>query len=79
MKLKARRLPYSFLQTGLDPFAEEMGAQLQRTAFSVNVKERLDFSCALVDADGELLVNAQHIPVHLGSMGICTPTCEGLY
>lgn len=51
--------------------AEEMGVQLQRTAFSVNVKERLDFSCALLDADGELLVNAQHIPVHLGSMGIC--------
>ena len=51
--------------------AEEMGVQLQRTAFSVNVKERLDFSCALLDANGELLVNAQHIPVHLGSMGIC--------
>jgi 5-oxoprolinase (ATP-hydrolysing) len=51
--------------------AEEMGVQLQRTAFSVNVKERLDFSCALLDSEGELLVNAQHIPVHLGSMGIC--------
>lgn len=51
--------------------AEEMGAQLQRTAFSVNVKERLDFSCALLDADAELLVNAPHIPVHLGSLGIC--------
>ncbi len=52
--------------------AEEMGAQLRRTAFSVNVKERLDFSCALVDAAGDLLVNAPHIPVHLGSLGICT-------
>ncbi len=51
--------------------ADEMGVQLQRTAFSVNVKERLDFSCALLDPDGQLLVNAQHIPVHLGSMGIC--------
>ncbi|TDE11626.1 hydantoinase B/oxoprolinase family protein [Dyadobacter psychrotolerans] len=51
--------------------ADEMGVQLQRTAFSVNVKERLDFSCAMLDADGDLLVNAQHIPVHLGSMGIC--------
>lgn len=51
--------------------AEEMGAQLQRTAFSVNVKERLDFSCAILDADAELLVNAPHIPVHLGSLGIC--------
>lgn len=51
--------------------AEEMGAQLQRTAFSVNVKERLDFSCALLDAEAELLVNAPHIPVHLGSLGLC--------
>ncbi len=51
--------------------AEEMGAQLQRTAFSVNVKERLDFSCALLDADADLLVNAPHIPVHLGSLGLC--------
>jgi 5-oxoprolinase (ATP-hydrolysing) len=51
--------------------AEQMGVQLQRTAFSVNVKERLDFSCALLDASGDLIVNAQHIPVHLGSMGIC--------
>ena len=49
--------------------AEEMGAQLQRTAFSVNVKERLDFSCALLDPNGYLLVNAPHIPVHLGSLG----------
>ena len=51
--------------------AEEMGAQLQRTAFSVNVKERLDFSCALLDSDAELLVNAPHIPVHLGRLGVC--------
>ncbi len=51
--------------------AQEMGAVLQRTSFSVNVKERLDFSCALLDADGYLIVNAPHIPVHLGSMGVC--------
>ncbi|MEM1326618.1 MAG: hydantoinase B/oxoprolinase family protein [Bacteroidota bacterium] len=51
--------------------AEEMGVQLQRTAFSVNIKERLDFSCAILDADAQLLVNAPHIPVHLGSLGIC--------
>ena len=51
--------------------AEEMGAQLQRTAFSVNVKERLDFSCALLNARAELVANAPHIPVHLGSLGIC--------
>ncbi|MBX2899230.1 MAG: hydantoinase B/oxoprolinase family protein [Cyclobacteriaceae bacterium] len=51
--------------------AQEMGALLQRTSFSVNVKERLDFSCALMDAEGYLIVNAPHIPVHLGSMGVC--------
>ncbi len=51
--------------------AEEMGALLQRTAFSVNVKERLDFSCALLDRRGDLIVNAPHIPVHLGALGIC--------
>lgn len=51
--------------------AEEMGALLERTSFSVNVKERLDFSCALLDADGYLVVNAPHIPVHLGSLGVC--------
>lgn len=51
--------------------AQGMGALLQRTAFSVNVKERLDFSCALLDASGRLIVNAPHIPVHLGSLGVC--------
>lgn len=51
--------------------AQEMGALLQRTSFSVNIKERLDFSCALLDAGGFLVVNAPHIPVHLGSMGVC--------
>jgi 5-oxoprolinase (ATP-hydrolysing) len=51
--------------------AEQMGAMLQRTSFSVNIKERLDFSCALHDAKGYLVVNAPHIPVHLGSLGIC--------
>jgi len=49
--------------------AEEMGVALQATATSVNIKERLDFSCAIFDADGALIANAPHIPVHLGSMG----------
>jgi len=49
--------------------AEEMGVALQSTATSVNIKERLDFSCAIFDADGALIANAPHIPVHLGSMG----------
>jgi 5-oxoprolinase (ATP-hydrolysing) len=48
--------------------AEQMGRQLQNTAHSVNIKERLDFSCALFDAAGDLIANAPHIPVHLGSM-----------
>src|ERR1700733_8138307 len=48
--------------------AEEMGITLQRVAFSANIKERRDFSCALFDASGELLAQAAHIPVHLGSM-----------
>ena len=51
--------------------ADNMGALLQRTSLSVNVKERLDFSCALLDAKGELIANAPHIPVHLGSLGVC--------
>jgi 5-oxoprolinase (ATP-hydrolysing) len=49
--------------------AEQMGLRLQNTAVSVNIKERLDFSCALFDGDGNLIANAPHIPVHLGSMG----------
>ena len=48
--------------------AEQMGLQLQNTAYSVNIKERLDFSCALFDATGSLIANAPHMPVHLGSM-----------
>jgi 5-oxoprolinase (ATP-hydrolysing) len=49
--------------------AEQMGAALESTAQSVNIKERLDFSCALFDPDGNLIANAPHMPVHLGSMG----------
>ena len=48
--------------------AEQMGLRLQNTAYSVNIKERLDFSCALFSATGELIANAPHMPVHLGSM-----------
>jgi 5-oxoprolinase (ATP-hydrolysing) len=49
--------------------AEQMGVTLANTAYSVNIKERLDFSCALFDAQGNLIANAPHMPVHLGSMG----------
>ncbi|HEX2100659.1 MAG TPA: hydantoinase B/oxoprolinase family protein, partial [Candidatus Synoicihabitans sp.] len=67
--------------TGVDPvmlevfnslfmsIAEQMGLRLENTAYSVNIKERLDFSCALFDAQGQLIANAPHLPVHLGSMG----------
>ena len=51
--------------------AEDMGTVLQNTATSVNIKERLDFSCAIFDAEGGLVANAPHMPVHLGSMGDC--------
>ena len=48
--------------------AEQMGGVLQNTSYSVNIKERLDFSCAIFDTQGDLVANAPHIPVHLGSM-----------
>jgi 5-oxoprolinase (ATP-hydrolysing) len=57
--------------------AENMGAMLQRTSLSVNIKERLDFSCALISPDGYLVANAPHIPVHLGSLGVCVRSLEG--
>lgn len=57
--------------------AEEMGVALQATATSINIKERLDFSCALFDAEGALIANAPHIPVHLGSMGDSIRTIIG--
>jgi 5-oxoprolinase (ATP-hydrolysing) len=50
---------------------DEMGSMLRRTAVSTNVKERLDYSCAMLDAAGRLVVNAPHIPVHLGALGEC--------
>ena len=49
--------------------AEQMGSVLENTSYSVNIKERLDFSCAIFDRQGELIANAPHMPVHLGSMG----------
>ena len=55
----------------LESIARDMGETLRRTALSVNVKERLDYSCGIVDAHGRLVVNAPHMPVHLGAMGDC--------
>lgn len=58
---------------------DEMGRLLERSAFSTNVKERMDFSCALLDAEGFLIANAPHIPVHLGALGVCVRSvCEAL-
>jgi 5-oxoprolinase (ATP-hydrolysing) len=57
--------------------AREMGEMLRRTAVSTNVKERLDFSCAVLDSKGHLVVNAPHIPVHLGAMGLCVRALRG--
>ncbi len=55
----------------LGSIATDMGEQLRRTAVSPNIKDRLDFSCGLLDADGFLVVNAPHIPIHLGALGVC--------
>ncbi len=55
--------------------AEEMGARLQRAAFSPNIKERRDFSCAVFDASGSLVAQAAHIPVHLGAMPLSVKAC----
>lgn len=54
-----------------DHLVREMGTMLQRSAISTNVKERADFSCALLDGKGELITSAPHIPVHLGALGLC--------
>lgn len=55
----------------IESFASEMGELLRRTAVSVNVKERLDFSCGVLDSAGRLVANAPHVPVHLGALGAC--------
>jgi 5-oxoprolinase (ATP-hydrolysing) len=59
------------LTNRLGAIVREMGERLRRMALSTNVKERLDFSCALLDAEGRLVVSAPHIPVHLGALGVC--------
>jgi len=64
----AERIELAVFESRLAALCETMGAVLRRSAFSPNIRDRLDFSCALFDADGELLNQATHIPVHLGSM-----------
>lgn len=63
--------PDEILLNRLTVLAKDMGHRLAATAVSVNIRERLDFSCAFVDARGELAVHAPHVPVHLGSLGVC--------
>lgn len=59
--------------------AGNMGAMLRRTSLSVNIRERLDFSCALLDSKGYLVANAPHIPVHLGGLGVCVRNLMNRY
>lgn len=63
------------LRHRLTSVVEEMGALLKRTAISTNIRERLDFSCAVLDAQGRLISSAPHIPVHLGALGVCVREC----
>ena len=77
MHMHMKRFPMSAMTqhgsksstTTSKPIAAQMGITLQKTARSINVKERLDFSCAIFNRQGQLIVNAPHIPVHLGAMG----------
>ncbi len=68
---KAQAVRRELIVNRLLACAEQMGAALERTAVSVNVKDRLDFSCALLSPAGELVASAPHIPVHLGALGAC--------
>ncbi len=65
----------SLLHHALSGVAEEMGEALKRTAYSPNIKERQDYSCAVFDAEGRLLAQAAHLPVHLGSMPASVMAC----
>jgi 5-oxoprolinase (ATP-hydrolysing) len=68
LQLQADPVRLEIFNNLLKSIAEEMGITLQNTSYSVNIKERLDFSCAIFDRSGQLVANAPHIPVHLGSM-----------
>ncbi len=66
-----REVEIELFSNRFQTLVDGMGIRLMRTALSTNVKDRLDFSCGLLDADGCLVVNAPHIPVHLGALGMC--------
>src|SRR3989442_5732123 len=61
-------ISFEILKNSLISIAEEMGVVLRKSSFSPNIKERRDFSCALFNASGQLVAQAEHIPVHLGAM-----------
>ncbi len=69
--LNPAALSSTLLTHRLTSIVEDMGALLRRTALSTNIRERLDFSCAVLDHEGVLVVSAPHIPVHLGALGVC--------
>ena len=71
LKPQASSLSADILRHRFTSIVEEMGALLRRTALSTNIRERLDYSCALLDHEGTLIVSAPHIPVHLGALGVC--------
>jgi 5-oxoprolinase (ATP-hydrolysing) len=70
-KARPKAVELELMSHRFSSIAREMGEMLQRTAISTNIKEREDFSCTLLDPAGRLVVNAPHIPVHLGAMGLC--------
>lgn len=79
---KAGRAPAVELELFTHRFAAiaaEMGEMLRRSALSTNVRDRLDYSCGLLDAEGSLVVNAPHIPVHLGALGLCVRSVEAFF
>ncbi|GIX40499.1 MAG: 5-oxoprolinase [Leptospiraceae bacterium] len=78
-KYKFNPVMLEIIQNRFQNIAEQMGVVLQKTAFSVNIKERLDFSCAIFDKKGNLISNAPHIPVHLGSMSESVKTIINLF
>ena len=69
--LQSRAIETELFSHRYEAIAREMGERLRRSAVSVNIKERLDYSCAVLDRAGLLVVNAPHIPVHLGALGLC--------
>ena len=74
-RLRLPEVESALVLNRLEGLVEDMGEQLRRTGLSTNIRERLDYSCALLDPEGRLVVNAPHIPVHLGAMGVCVREC----